>query len=426
MKRFSKGSLDRAHGGLRTDPLFNLTLSRLRYNFTLYAFLPVDKGRHRLLTMSFVEPIDWSYQRAELKKDGTAWEYHPFQPAPWDRDRVASLLGWRPTRIRFQTPSAENAASYHFEVVAPKGVRIAEATLIAGRPHDPERRLTVDHIRADSLTVGLHAVDVPPNSLCRAQVQLRVQRAGWLTTLAVSAAAIVLVLLTVALHAWLQEAPDPGQDTNVIVLLISAAAAAATFIAQRDFPGVAARLAAGMRGVGVAVVALPIIAAGLLSYKDVDPAVVPLRQLPQGADTRTKVWLTVLTVLALLAFITVALTWWWTWQDERRQEMTSPWDMTRHTDGRKASGAERATVAPTRLPKNFHRALRRFGFTEAAVGVRSSEGWHWRYCWTDDDQDAALKALGTVSAGSNFGCAAPGRCLHAYRNGCRSGVLPQS
>jgi len=406
---FAAGDLGDDLRRLRGCRLFELVLARLRYNFTLYAFLPVDQGRDRLLTMSFVEPIAWRYQRPKLDVQDGRLTYTPWQPAA-KLSHLPSLMGWTPTRIRFQTPSAENAASYHFEVVTPRGVRITESTLIAGRPHAPTERVTVDHVRDDSLTIGLHAVEVPYNSLCRVQVNMRVQSAGWLTTLFFATAAIFLVMLSVAVHAVTQDAVDPGQDTNVIVLLITAAAAVATFVAQRDFPGVAARLVTGMRAVGGAAIAVPLVGAGFLAYKQVDPAVPPVLQAPGPAEQSTQVGTVFLAFVSAVLFALVTVAYARTIREERREAETSPWDLSVRSQLHEQE----------ELPKEYGAALTRFRFRAPAVAVRSSEGWHHKYFWKAPDQRDALRRLEHLADDPppTYSCASWRSCPHARMNGC--------
>ena len=66
MRRSGPNFEDDGLDPLRESPLFTETLYRLRRNFTLYLFLPVERGRHRLLRMSFDEPTSWKYQMAML------------------------------------------------------------------------------------------------------------------------------------------------------------------------------------------------------------------------------------------------------------------------------------------------------------------------------------------------------------------------
>jgi hypothetical protein len=417
MRRYEDGDLGEQLAALRNHDLFVMTLDRLRFNFTLYVLLSRERGRHRLLHMSFVEPISWRYQRAQLDREsGDFVTYTPMIPVPWDTGHLASELGLTPTRVRLQTPAAEYAASYHLEVVAPPGVRIVNATLLAGRPHMADRAKSLDSQRGDYLTVGLHAVEVPPNSLCRAQLELRVERAGWLTTLLIATLAVFLVLFSVAYHAVRQRAPDPVQDTNVIVLLITTAAAAAAFLSQRDFTGVAARLILWMRAVGALSMALPVVAAGLLAYGQVSEPLSELEQrLPDSADGWTKWGSCVLAGLAFGLFALVLTTWWRTRSDEAKTEVSSSWDQS--LQAKADLDAERRQQKLT-----FNKALEEYGLDLPAVGVRSSEGWHRDYRWRPDDFEQAVEALNRLAGDDrialHYRCDVPGDCPHAGRDGC--------
>jgi hypothetical protein len=388
IKRYESGRCGPELSALREHTLFAMTLDRLRYNFTLYVLLKHDRGRHRLLNMSFVEPIAWRYQFAKLKqKEPGRWVYRPMNPARWNLSHLASELGLAPTRVRFQTPAAENAASYHLELVTPPGVRIVDATLLAGRPHMPSDRITLDHQRGYFLTVGLHGVEVPPNSLCRTQVQLRVHKAGWLTTLLITTLAIFLVLLSVAWHAQRQDSPAPDQYTNVIVLLITTAAAAAAFLSQRDFTGVAARMLTGMRTVGAVAMALPIVLAGFLAYENATrPESVLIPRMPEPADVWTKWASWILSAVALVLFLLVFTTWWRTRSDERKAEVPSPWDQSWMARPDLQEDERRNSLT-------YKQALTKYGFDRKAVGVRSSEGWHHVYRWTGVDHAGGIKGL---------------------------------
>ena len=75
-------------------------------------------------------------------------------------------------------PAAENSASFHFEIDAPKGVEIAEASPLAGRPvlsADP----SLDHMYgAASRPSACMSVEVPNGSLSRAHIALQVVTRG--------------------------------------------------------------------------------------------------------------------------------------------------------------------------------------------------------------------------------------------------------
>jgi hypothetical protein len=136
--------------------LFNTVLNRLYRNFTLHVLLDVKQGAHRTLHMSFDEPTDWKFQRPLLREvPGGRWYETGLRVPVVMRFSAYMLakLGLAPTRIRFQVPAAENTASYHFEATAPLGVRIVQASLLAGRPHEPTRRVSVDQIVGHTPTI---------------------------------------------------------------------------------------------------------------------------------------------------------------------------------------------------------------------------------------------------------------------------------
>jgi hypothetical protein len=199
--RFERPTVDLEE--LQRNRLFVETLHRLRHNFVLYLLVPVTKKRHRLLRMSFEEPTALRYETADLYEHrdppaglrsetgagvDSAGRVHRYQPGA-STDRRAgflSAIGLSTTKFRFQVPSAEYAASYHFEARAPEGLRIVRASLVAGRPNDPLRHVSADHWEGTSSTVGLHATEIPSGSLCRAELEFRLPTAGWLTTMVVA------------------------------------------------------------------------------------------------------------------------------------------------------------------------------------------------------------------------------------------------
>lgn len=435
---------DNPFHALLTDPVFSGALARLRRNFTLYAMLPVAARRHRLLRMSFDEPTDWGYQKPTLEplpKGENGVRYRAgrptidevdepavsqgrwYRPASlrrrarrrWDRiaaywarrniilAHMAAGLGIFPTRVRFQIPGAENAASYHFEITAPHGVRIVKATLLAGRPNDPDRHVSLDDVRGHQPTVGLHAVEIPNGSLCRAQVDLRVPTRGWLTTVLLSCIAISAVLTSVWWHLRGSAATwPPGQLTNVVLLLVTVSGASATFVAQRDAGGVAARLVTLLRAVGAVAIALPAAAAAFLVY-----TARAAEGSDSGFDATDRKAVAFLSCVSIVLLLLIAVAWVRTrWAERRSVEQRSPWDQTRKTR--------------RELTTNFNAAIQEFGFDTAAVGIQSAEGWHERYSWTDAAQLHAVKALQGRAMPINHDRNASGRdpaagctCTHA-------------
>ena len=402
--------------------LFRTVLERMWHNFTLYVMLPRDQGRHRLLQLGFQEEVTWSYQVSTLsppdyRQDGSGGRdvlaYLPMQPVK-RREALLERLGFRTTRVRFLTPSAENCASYHFEFTAPTGLGISEAALLAGRPNDQEDESTSpsswDRVVNPGQTAGLHAVEIPNGSLCRAQVDLRIPWRGWLSTLMASVVAIAVVMGTVAWHA--RRIGDAGQwtvdqITNIVLLLVTVTAGAATYVAQHHAGDVVSRMVSRLRLLGTAALTIPSMAAILLVY---------LRDPP---DAEYRFWimglLVVLTLLCTGAAFSLAWAWWFTREDEQRRGRPSPWEMS-SIDGPAMSAPStiwsrlRSFVAlpgrkAPREPQDTPLSLRdasfddwvsELGFAEKAIGVASAEGWHEVYGWNDRRQTTALAMLGRV------------------------------
>jgi hypothetical protein len=367
---------------LSTSPAFDSLVDRLRRNFTLYVFLPLSAGRHRVITVAFDEPTDWRYKTSDLRRelDGS-WTYRGgASTVRWhERSQVLASFALKPTRMRLQIPGAENAASYHFEIVAPHGLRIIEATLLAARPNDPDRHLSEDRVVGHAPVVGLHAVEVPNGSLCRVQVDLRIPARGWLTTLVVSCAVVLAVLLSVLFHFTFRQLDwGDAQVTNIVLLLASTAAGVATLISQRDFGGVAARMVSRLKGLGAVSTSLPIFAAGFLAYASYPPDDSHLRE--------DRLAIGLLTAIAFLIFATTVIALWGSRRSEREAvALESPWDM---------------TVEPRcRARDKFCGAQARYGFGSPAVAIRSAEGWHERYNWNDDLQRKVIDQL--VALGRN-------------------------
>src|SRR5580693_4685081 len=127
-----------------TNGVFIRMLQRMAYSCTLYAFIEADTlRRHRVLCMSVEEPLDFSYESEEP-------ELYEAEPEParsqrsrakralrwfkWQMYALATAMGWRTTKVRFRVPAAENATSFHFQIQAPPGVDIVEASILAAVP----------------------------------------------------------------------------------------------------------------------------------------------------------------------------------------------------------------------------------------------------------------------------------------------------
>ena len=404
------------------DMLFRTVLERMWHNFTLYALLPKDEGRHRLLQLAFEEQVAWNYQVSSLEPPEHRADsggddvlvYLPMQSVPWKK-AWKERLGFKTTRVRLLTPSAENCASYHFEFTAPTGLGISDAALLAGRPNDQGDQSTSkpswDRVVNPGQTVGLHAVEIPNGSLCRAQIDLRIPRRGWLSTLLASVVAITAVMGSVAWHAHRFGEPEQWtvpQVTNIVLLLVTVTAGAATYVAQHHAGDVVSRMVSGLRFLGTAALVIPSMALILLVYLRDGPADHRYRPLIMGL-------LGGLTLLCFIAACSLARAWQLTRRDEQRRGRPSPWDMSRidapvvrppaHGWGRfRARSGPGGRGAEDEEPDeplvlqdvSFDASVIELGFAEKAIGVASAEGWHEVYGWNDGRQATALRRLGRV------------------------------
>lgn len=383
------------------NPLFAATLERLWHNFTLYALLPVDLGRQRLIRLSVDEPTEWKIQKPKLDDDGSVTTYRPF--ATRARLPVLSVIGLRPVRLRFLTPSAENCTSYHFEFTAPPGVRIARATLLAGRPQPGTggtvgHGVTVDDVTPRGPTAGLHAVEVPNGSLCRAQIDLRVPSQGWLGTLLTAAFACLSVVASVLVHAERQGGnPDhwsAAQVTNIVLLLVTVSAGSATYVAHQHAHDIAAKMVRGLRFIGAFMMAVPALVAGGLVYLGESEA----------ARTWKAEWILALQVAvacAALCCLMVLSAWLTALWSQMKDHVRSSWDLT---------DVESAPAMIAADNRTYGEAMEDLGFDGPAIGFYTAEGWHERYGWDDAKQNEAVEALESESTNpTRCGC---GRVPH--------------
>jgi hypothetical protein len=418
--------------------LFAAALERTWHNFTLFVALPVEAGRHRILRLTFEESVAWRYQKPLLTPQGPRTEYKPLKKAsrflqwPW------RWFGWQSTRVRFLTPSAENCASYHFEFVAPRGLWITSAELLAGRPNATRPgECTADRVRTTASSVGLHVVEVPASSLSRAQVDLSIPMRGWLSTLCVSSWAVAIVMASVTWHARLFGVSGhwggDTQVTNIVLLLVTVCGGVTTYVAQHSAGEVAARMVTGLRILGVFSMSLPAVAAMFIVYLSTNPA-------PRGEALTFHLWdqlaqlrhvggvwhgffgttttqaltsrLLTLACLSVVIAMCVTLAWVRACVVQLLRGKPSPWEMTEVGDDSRDPKLDAKT-------KTFSTLSRELRMRAKAVGVNSAEGWHEVYTWSREKQGRALKVL----AGAEPGHENPTNCRcerHVVAHGGRT------
>ena len=346
--------------GLVEHYLFKAILDRLADNFVLWVMDPGLRTAAGVLTFSCDEPLHLRYRETgfmdnhyKLGKSLGFW-----RPIVW-----CSALGLTTTRIEFPVPAAENSASFHFEIDAPKGVEIAEATLLAGRPVQPDPSL--DHIRGGYPTVGLHVIEVPNGSLSRAHIDLQVVTRGWLMASMLSSWAVFALLLAFATH---DSVLNKTGDLPTVVLLALAAGSRPHRTARCPWPG---RAPAEM-GTGAGHRRRCPATGGHDLHRRLNPA--HPTHLPPALWTAVGAGAAIAVTLSA-----VCLT---SWRRQREQKVVcSPWEQ------------NRAREDVPKRPESFEEAENKYGYRKAAMRVDSAEGWHTDFLWDQQAEDELIASL---------------------------------
>lgn len=442
-------------------------LERLAGNFVLFASEPAAPGTRRVVKWSYDEPLT-------LLHSTTSYRGHADGPCPGDAGeanappltygRTGHRLAWRkpapllaglgirPTRIRFPTPGAELAASFHLEITAPPEVSIVEASLLAGTPNlrfdsgspaadqrrwkrvcdaasgdgarraRARRRPSFDSVAGGYPTVDLHVADVPYGSLSRAQVELQASPTGWLAS-----AWFTTVLATALLFAaaWANPSgPDSAELPTAV--LVSFAAAMVAIVVRPDPHVMVTRLLTRLRMLAAASAVLVLAGGCAFAFRG-------------SADSQT--WLFALAGLSVLPTGVITYVWWCARRrlvrdrpptkktaERRRQareeplaggEDTRSWDAPRRRlqEVRRAAPMIRLSPWEQHLPDHdlgdhvdtdFHvllsetlenadypydRAVVELGFDKPAIKVASLEGDRSTFRWTLDFENRFWELL---------------------------------
>jgi hypothetical protein len=324
---------------LELDPRFMAVLERLAGNFVLFGIESAPPGTRRIVKWCYDEPLTLlhstsSYQgHADGPCPGEPVADDEREPVTYGRtgrrqswlepDPLLAGLGLQPTLIRFPTPGAELAASFHFEITAPPEVSIVQASLLAGPPNlrfatDPvednsrwkqwskdqdargrprrhrlRRRPSFDSVGGGYPTVDLHVADVPYGSLCRAQVELQASPKGWLAN-----ASLAAVLATFLLTAGWISRPEKADLPTLV--LISYAAAMVAVVVRPDPHLMVTRLLAYARMLAAASAVLTL--AGALAF-----ALLPVSE--NNTDPAND-WLLALAAASLIPSVILGFVWW--------------------------------------------------------------------------------------------------------------------
>ena len=347
--------------GLADQRIFRAVLDRMADNFMLWVMIPAGAPRRRKLMFSCDEPLDPHYRQPGYEKAEGQYKLGDrlgaWQPKVW-----CSALGLTTTRIRFPVPAAENAASFHFEIDAPKGVQIVEASLLAGRPQ--EAAPSFDYVQGGFPTVGLHVIEVPNGSLSRAQIGLQVLTRGWLVNSMLASWAVCGFVLAFAMHP----AAVLGKTQDFpILILVALAGVVAGVIAQSDAKGLAAYLLRWTRALAIVAAILPLVATTFIALGTV-----------QRSHVAPALWTAAVIggVIAALLTAVCVLSW-----RRQRQVVCSPWEQSR------------ARRDIPKQPANFAVAALEHHYDKPAVRVDSAEGWHAKFDWDCECENQLVTAL---------------------------------
>ena len=339
--------------------IFKAILDRLADNFVLWVMIPAGAPRRRVLNFSNDEPLSLRYRKPGWK--GDKYELGD-KLKPLSATVLGSALGLTATRIRFPVPSAENTASFHFEIDAPPGVQIVEASLLAGRPND--EKPSFDHVQGGFPTVGLHVIEVPNGSLSRAQIGLQVVNRGWLMTSMLSSWAVFGLLLAFALHQRAVRNDVGGVPPLVLVTL---AGAIAGLIAQSDAHALAAHLLRWARSLATVAVVLPLVAT---TYIALEPELTKRISFALWGATAIS------GLIALTLSAVCSLGW-----RRQRKSISSPWEQNRAFP----------KLPPT--PGNFDKGTVENNYDKPAIRVDSAEGWHTEFLWDAASEQQLIDVL---------------------------------
>lgn len=339
--------------------MFRAILDRLADNFVLWVMIPAGAPRRRVITFSCDEPLHLHYREPGFKDNRyqLGAKLMPWRPIVW-----ASALGLIPTRIRFPVPAAENTASFHFEIDAPPGVQIAEASLLAGRPG--EKNPSLDLVHGGFPTAGLHVIEVPNGSLSRAQVGLQVVTRGWVMTSMFSSWAVFGLLLAFATHETvLKQLKD--LPALILVGLVSGIVA---LVAQSDAHGLAAHLLKWTRALTIITLVLPLVATTFILFEQVHPS-----HLPPALWTAVGVSGVISLILSAVCLLP--------WRRQLRKPVLSPWEQSHSRKDK-----------PSR-PEDFEKAAKELHYDKPAMRVDTAEGWHREFLWTRESEEQLIVAL---------------------------------
>lgn len=227
---------------LMRDEVFSSFAEALADNFLLLVLLEHQPSGRRVLKFSYVEPLPWPLLRPRASLRHTLW-------------LLRVRLGLASVPLDFEVPALNEAASYHFEIEAPRGLMIESAEIA----DEGSGAALVDVPNPRGARVHLYAASTIESSEGIAWIWLRPTVTGLIRISALFTFAVAALL---ALIASRSEAVRAGTSMG---LLLAIPGFLAIFIVRPGEHLLASRILLGIRSVVVGAGLLPMAGAlGLL------------------------------------------------------------------------------------------------------------------------------------------------------------------
>lgn len=203
---------DEALAAIRDDERLCWWIKTLAHSSIVVVLYRAVDARRKLIKLSFEEPFDSAV-------------------------RVLTRLGWEPYQVAIDSPLIE-ARSYHIEVTAPPGLRIASASLT-----DAQKITGTDPDRANVRRVHLYRPRAGDARAGTAYLRLAVSGPGFVGGGFLAALLTVLALLACAVFAG----KIAGNPTSAPALLLVLPGLIASYVGRSDQHALTTRLLAGAR-----------------------------------------------------------------------------------------------------------------------------------------------------------------------------------
>jgi hypothetical protein len=183
--------------------------------------------------------------------------------SPWLR--TFSKLGWRSTSFLSTASAASGAASYHFEVSPPHGVKVQSIKLYG---FSKKKNYELKTVKRTAHSRHIHTTLLPPFLSVTAVVRLRPAWRIWLFPSTVATALTAIVLLSFAFRSasvLTSASLARGSAAVTAPLLLGITGVIATLLTRPGEHALAARLIGYLRHLTITVVSLPFISALMIA-----------------------------------------------------------------------------------------------------------------------------------------------------------------